>query len=200
MKRLLVTAAIALSMTAAAQAANYTTMFASNYWRVTHMVRNNDGNPMCNMQSQLAFNNSTGWVMIKWTKGQPNPFVHLSKTSWHFADNIQVPFSVSFDNNRRELFAVSKNTNAANYSHIIAQVTKDEGNLDNWLDNFASSETMTINFRSGNERQWSVKMTGSRDASKSFQSCLKAIETGTTPVPQAGSDIPNDVSSAASAD
>ena len=38
MKRLLATAAIALSMTTAAQAANSTTMFAKGYWRVTHVA------------------------------------------------------------------------------------------------------------------------------------------------------------------
>ena len=39
MKRFLTTAAIALSMTTVAQAANHTIMFAGNYWRVTHMAR-----------------------------------------------------------------------------------------------------------------------------------------------------------------
>ena len=42
MKRFLTTAAIALSMTTVAQAANHTIMFASNYWRVTHMARSGD--------------------------------------------------------------------------------------------------------------------------------------------------------------
>ena len=57
MKRFLTTAAIALSMTTAAQAANHTIMFAKDYWRVTYMERNNDGKPMCNMQSQISFSN-----------------------------------------------------------------------------------------------------------------------------------------------
>ena len=108
MKRFLATAAIVLSMTTAAQAANHTITFAGNYWRVTHMERNDDGNPMCNMQSQISFaNNATGWVMIKFIKG--NPFIHLSKTSWHFTSDLQVPLSISLDNGRREFVGVSKN-------------------------------------------------------------------------------------------
>jgi len=62
-------------------------------------------------------------------------------------------------------------------------VTTDEGS--DWLDNFASSETMTINFRSGNEPQWSVKMVGSRDALKSFQSCTKTLAENVATSPQA---------------
>jgi hypothetical protein len=74
---------------------------------------------------------------------------------------------------RREFVGVSKNRAAYKTSHIIASVVKDEG--DGWLDDFASSEAMTINFRSGDEPKWSVKMAGSRDASKSFRSCIKTL-------------------------
>ena len=35
-------------------------------------------------------------------------------------------------------------------------MTKDDGG--DWLGNFASAETMTIAFLSGNEPQWSVKI------------------------------------------
>ena len=57
MKRFLTTAAIALSVTTAAQADNNTTMFAKGYWRVTHMARNSDGNPMCIMNRQISLSN-----------------------------------------------------------------------------------------------------------------------------------------------
>jgi hypothetical protein len=188
MNRLLLTTAAFALLTTTAQAANYTTMFASNYWRVTHMERNNDGNPMCMMQSQISFGNSvTGWVMIKWTKGQLNPFIHLSKTNWHFPSDVQVPISVNLD--RREFTSVSRNQTTSKYSHLIAYVMKEEG--DGWLEAFASSDAMTITFRRGNEKQWSVKMAGSRDASKSFRSCLKLLESGKSPAPDVTSPVPD---------
>src|SRR5215831_8495626 len=113
MKRLLATAAIALSATTAAQAENSTVMFASNYWRVTHMARNDDGKPMCIMQSQISLTNgSTGFVSIKWVKGQSYPFIQLAKTNWQFAPDLQVPFSIQLDNASREFVGVSKT-----YSH-----------------------------------------------------------------------------------
>jgi hypothetical protein len=115
-------------------------------------------------------------------QGQLNPFIHLSKTSWHFPSDMQVPISVSLDNGRREFTTVSKNQTTSKYSHLIAYVMKEEG--DGWLEAFASSDAMTITFRSGNEAQWSVKMAGSRNASKSFRSCLKSLENGTSPAPQ----------------
>jgi hypothetical protein len=71
-------------------------------------------------------------------------------------------------------------------------VAKDEGD-DGWLDNFAASKTMIINFRNGNETQWSVKMTGSRDALKAFRSCVKSLDETGASAPQATSPVPNDV-------
>jgi hypothetical protein len=109
MKRLLATAAIVLSATTAAQAANNTTMFASNYWRVTHMAHNYDGKPMCIMHSQLSFaSGGTAFVQIKWTEGKSNPFIELDKTNWHFPPDLQVPFSIKLDNGQHEFVGVSK--------------------------------------------------------------------------------------------
>jgi hypothetical protein len=62
MKRfLLATAAIALSITTAAQAANKTVIFASNYWRVSHFANLNK----CTMHSQISFTDSiAGFVTL----------------------------------------------------------------------------------------------------------------------------------------
>jgi len=192
MKRYLTTAAIALSVTTAAQAANHTIMFAGNYWRVKHIARTADGNPMCMMSSQISFaDGSTGFVIIMWSREKPS--IHLSKSNWHFPSDMQVPFSVNFDNGRRELFGVSrKPANPRSHSGIFTFISKDETD-DGWLGDFASSETMTIKFRNGNEPQWSVKMAGSRDASKSFQSCIKILaETlATSPQPKPTSPVPD---------
>jgi hypothetical protein len=132
MKRFLTTAAIALSMTTAAQAANNTIMFAKGYWRVTHMARNNDGNPMCIMQSQISFaKGATGFVMIKWIKG--SPFIHLGKNNWQFPPDMQVPFSINLDNGRREFVGVSKIPADSKSSAVVTNTLKDEtGN--GWLD------------------------------------------------------------------
>jgi hypothetical protein len=192
-KCLLAMAAIALSMTTAAQAANHTIMFAGNYWRVTHIARNTGGIPMCSMQSQISLpNNAVGYVMIKWSTQFPHPSLQLSKTNWRFPSDMQVPFSIDLDNGRRQFVGVSRvNTNIKN-TFIEVAIGADEGN-GSWLDDFASSGTMTIKF-SGNEPQWTVKMAGSRDAAKSFRSCLNRLnengppdERPTSPVP----DVPD---------
>ena len=107
MKRFLTTAAIALSITTAAQAANNTTMFAKDYWRVSHFAHNSNGNPQCIMRSQISFTDSiVGLVTIVWAKGKP--YVHLAKTNWHIPLDMQVPFSVNLDNGRCEFFGISK--------------------------------------------------------------------------------------------
>jgi len=201
MKRFLVTAAFALSVTTAAQAANNTTMFASNYWRVTHMARNNDGKSMCIMHSQLSFaSGATAFVQIKWVKGRSNPFIELDKTNWHFPSDMQVPFSIKLDNGPHEFVGVSK-TDSKRGMSILLTYPLEEGS--DFLDAFASAEAITISFPNGNEPRWSVKMAGSRDATRSFRSCVKILgenenSAATSPVPQAPStspipDVPNPV-------
>ena len=192
MKRFFTTAAIALSVTTAAQAANHTIMFAGNYWRVTHIARNADGNPMCMMSSQISFSGgATGSVMIKWVTG--SPFINLGKSNWQFPSDMQVPFSINLGNDHHEFVGVSKNVSHIKFSFILTNTLKDEASS-GWLDNFASSETMTINFRNGNEPRWSVKMAGSRDASKSFRSCIKRLaENGAPAQAPSTSPVPNDI-------
>ena len=83
MKRLLGTAAVALSITTAAQAANKTVIFASNYWRVSHFAHNSNGNPQCTMRSQISFTDSiVGFVTIVWVKGKL--YVYLGKRTGTF--------------------------------------------------------------------------------------------------------------------
>ena len=109
--------------------------------------------------------------------------------NWRFSPDVQVPFSVILDKGRREFFGISR-VATTNNNIIQAIVTADEG--DNWLDDFASSEAMTVKFHSGNEPQWPVKMAGSRDASKAFRSCVKTLPENGAPAPQATSPVPND--------
>jgi hypothetical protein len=108
--------------------------------------------------------------------------------NWRFSPDVQVPFSVILDKGRREFFGISR-VATTNNNIIQAIVTADEG--DNWLDDFTSSETMTVKFHRGNEPQWPVKMAGSRDASKAFPSCVKTLPENGAPAPQATSPVPD---------
>jgi hypothetical protein len=181
----LITAAIALSVTTAAQAANSTVMFARNYWRVTHMARSNDGTPMCIMQSQISLaNDATGFVFIKWTKGHKNPFINLTKTNWHFSPDLQVPFSLILDSGRVDFAGMTKTSETR--SHLLTFEMEEVAGL---LDDLAASEKLIINFN-GTEPQWTIKMAGSRDATKAFRSCVKALDADGSPV--ATSPVPAD--------
>jgi hypothetical protein len=61
-----------------------------------------------NMQSQMTFTHGvTGFVMIKWQKGQPNPFIQLGKTNWRFSNDLQVPFSIKLDNGQKRVVTVA---------------------------------------------------------------------------------------------
>jgi ketosteroid isomerase-like protein len=205
MKRLLATAAIALSITTAAQAANnVTTLFARNYWVVTHMAHSNEGKPMCLMTSQISFgtsllNSGNAYVRIKWEKGRSSPFIQLDKMNWHFPQDMQVPYTINFDNGHRDFVGVSKIHPAIGITVLLTGAMED-GNA--FLDDFSHSETMTINFDNGNEPKWNVKMAGSRDATKAFRSCVKGLgeedkpQATTSPVPQTPtSPVPDDASS-----
>ena len=151
------------------------------------MARNDDGVPMCIMQSQISLTNgSTGLVSIKWTKEHSNPFIQLDKTNWHFPPDIQVPFSIKLDNGQHEFVGVSKTVSKLKRSLIFTYETEE---VSDFLEPLASSEAMTINFQGGNEPPWSVKMAGSRDATKSFRACVKILGD-TSPAPQATSPVP----------
>jgi len=63
--------------------------------------------------------------------------------NWRFSPDVQVPFSVILDKGRREFFGISR-VATTNNNIIQAIVTADEG--DNGLDDFASSEAMTVKF------------------------------------------------------
>jgi hypothetical protein len=122
-------------------------------------------------------------VSILYAKRSVTLFV--SKTSWHFSPDTQVPLLVSLDNGQRDLFGTAKQI--LKFSGIHA-----DGIDEDWLEEFASSRKMTITFK-GNEPQWTVKMAGSRDATKSFRSCMKILSedatASTTPVPDNSGDV-----------
>jgi len=83
-----------------------------------------------------------------------------------------VPFSVTLDNGRYELVGTSK-TDPSNGLSVILTPGTEEGK--EYLEAFASSETMIINFENGDEPRWNVKMAGSRDATKVFRTCVKGL-------------------------
>ena len=97
-------------------------------------------------------------------------YLWLGKTNWNILPDIQVQFSVNLDKDRREFVGVS--TKLVGGVKSIGFMTSDVDN--DWLDDFSSSEAMTINFH-GNEPKWSVKMAGNRDATKAFRSCIKSL-------------------------
>ena len=113
-----------------------------------------------------------------------------------------MPFSVTLDNGRYELVGTSK-TDPSNGLSVILTPGTEEGK--EYLEAFASSETMIINFENGDEPRWNVKMAGSRDATKVFRTCVKGLgeedkpqattspatpQTPTSPVPDDASSQP----------
>src|SRR5262249_38190232 len=106
------------------------------------------------------------------------------------APDLQIPFSIKLYNGSREFAGVSRNTTTSGASSIIGYLVKDEGRGSDWLNDFASSEAMTIKFHSGNEPQWSVKMAGSLDAEKSFRSCISKLGGENTPQAATTSPVP----------
>jgi hypothetical protein len=117
MKRFLVTAAIALATTTTAQAAsNQTTLYASHYWSVTRFAHATGSTiPLCVMRSMasagITDNAKTNvYIWIKWQGGGIAPFIQLVKGNWHFAQDMQVPFSIKFDKSSYDFSATSKIT------------------------------------------------------------------------------------------
>jgi hypothetical protein len=93
----------------------------------------------------------------------------ITKAGWHFADNMSVPGSIAFDH---ELFGhVSGSTWSWRNRHYV-ELYVDHDREQEFLEDFAHADWMTLTFDSGDEGAWSVDMTGSRDASNSFRQCI----------------------------
>jgi hypothetical protein len=184
------TAAIALSLTTAAQAANNNNaiLFSSGYWRVIRIAHSDYGFPFCKLVTQISStaNSAIAYVVIGWNKGATGPYIHLNKTNWQFPIDLQIPFSITLDSGTHEFFGVARQTAKMLGTHVFSEVMVD----DSWLEEFASSENMTVTFK-GNEPKWTVKMAGSRAAEKQLRACVKGLseETATT---QSTSPVPND--------
>src|SRR5262249_48931499 len=75
-----------------------------------------------------------------------SPFIQLDKMNWHFPQDMQVPYTINFDNGHRDFVGVSKIHPATGITVLLTGAMED-GNA--FLDDFSHSETMTINFDNG---------------------------------------------------
>jgi len=187
------------AMTTGAHAASEapTVLYNGKYWQTRYYASNSGGHQMCLTVGAWNFaGGATGMAMIKWTK-DTGAFIHIGKSSWKFADNIDVPMSISLDSKSVAGEGVTSNGN-------LIGITLAPDFAPKFLADFAEANSMVITFKSGNERPWKAEMSGSREAMVAFGKCVAYIggaaptspvpNAGTSPVPskpQASSPVPN---------
>ena len=179
MKRLIAAAALMLLTTAAhaGQASKMIPFYKGKFWLTYGMSSNNDGVPMCGMQTT----GSDRLFYIKWipTNGM---IVQAWKQNWRLPEGSEVPFKLDFvdnanaDNNRTITAEAALGTpsDAGRGSSVF--MTIEDGEMGELLRVFAEADKMTLRFPAGDEPAWDAKMEGSRKAAEAFRGCIMGIQ------------------------
>jgi hypothetical protein len=161
------------------------TLFKGGYWQTYGMAKNNEGVPMCGMQT----GDDSRRLYIKWTI-QDGVFFQVWKSSWRLTSNDAVPFSLKFIDNAKpgESDTLSTKAGRAKPSDVgvgssVYLYVKPE-DVSKSLDIFGEADQLLIEFPQGDEPTWNVKMDGSRNAATNFMDCISMIQknAGTQPV------------------
>ena len=193
MKKFLITAAIALSMTTAALAAKpnpFYTVVKGKYWETLLMAKSDEGHPLCMMTAGNAYSR----FYIKWSAVN-GMRVQVFKTNWRLPDDVKVPLQLEFKGvGKDDLTVAITAQDAWPYSQqgvpgasVFMEVgPDDEGKL---LFAFSDSNRMQVNFLDGDEPSWTYVMEGSRKAVDGFRDCVDVVKktVSTQPInPKAG--------------
>jgi len=190
-KKYLATAAIALSMMTAAHAASEqstgstaepVTLYTGTFWKTMFYASNVEGEPMCVTSGRWDF--KTGAMSMMMLKWQPSLglFVHITKSSWRFGPDIEVPLTITMDDNYRDGIGTTLKNSKGTSSMIQVNVN---GTGEHFIRDFAAANSMVIKFKSGNEPAWTANMRGSAEASQALLKCIAVVKEhgNTSPVP-----------------
>ena len=176
MRRSIMTiAALALLTTAAQAASKPHTFYKGKYWETYGMSRNDDGVPMCGMETK----GDNNLFYIKWspTIGMT---VQIWKSTWQIAEDTKVAFGLDFFNDTRgERHSLTTETGWAKPmkgvggSAVFMSVNSQDA--PDVIAQFAAADKIVISFPKGDEPAWGVRMEGSSKAANEFLHCMEMV-------------------------
>ncbi|PSO32520.1 hypothetical protein C7G41_12800 [Bradyrhizobium sp. MOS002] len=128
-------------------------------------------------------------VMVKHFIGRPGLTVQIFKASWRFpTDRTPIPMTVGFDQ------VPLLDGNAYGYNPAAGRPTGGMVEFEvrpdlsvNFVETFAGATTFWVRFKEGNERPWSMYLSGSRDVTTVFSHCIVSMSPKGTTQPYSGS-------------
>jgi hypothetical protein len=163
MKRLLATAAIALSVTTTtAQTGEYNTAYGN--WTATFIQNNSAGLPVCIATGKTP---NGGMFMLK-AQGDGSLFINIYKSSWALPLNAKVAVLLGFDGAYKfsSDAVVVQNDQVRGLSfNVGADYLAELKGL------ILNSRSMWIGFRTGNEPPWQIDMTGAAAVIEQWSMC-----------------------------
>jgi hypothetical protein len=157
-----------------------TLMTAGNFAALSYdadTLGNPFGRPMCTIRNMIA--PSKTFFLVYYYDGSRFDFF---KGGWKFAGDTPVQVSVQIDNNPPITGkAIGRANTQKGGANVILQLG-DATELKPKLEMFASGNQLTVTFPEGNERPWTINLTGSREVSDAFAKCMANIPAETQPV------------------
>jgi hypothetical protein len=152
------------------------TFYNGTYWETFGYARNDEGVPMCGMQT--AGDNNRFYV--KWTPTN-GMVVQVWKSNWRLANDTKVSFGLEFyDSDKGDSNTLSTEAGWARPSKggvgtslFMGVKTDDMATL---LKMFGDAERVVISFPDGDEPSWGVHMDGSRKAANEFMHCMYTVQ------------------------
>ena len=193
MKRTLLAAAMlaATASGALAASANETlTLRSAGYWSAYYDAANSGGQPMCGLLSRMDFKSgASGSFMVKYAPGGA-VFVHLFKSSWAIPKGTRIPISLKFDNGEPLTTTAGGSPAISGSGGGFVEFEIKEDFTKDFLELFASANTLTVGFGSGSEPPWAVNMIGSRETVDAFGKCVATLAARTPSTQPYGSSGP----------
>ena len=178
-KILLAALALSTAIAAPASATDYSVLARSGYWTAYSMIADG-GVPSCGMRAGTSDRS----VYVKWFAGSPNFTVQLFKSTWRIPEGQKISLSLTFD---RDEFGSTDNAGGSMIKYstggtagVVDFIIRTE-TLGTFVEQFAHADNMFISFPASNEAPWRVDMTGSRDVSNAFVSCMHRTRVPTQP-------------------
>ncbi|WP_298214421.1 hypothetical protein [Acidocella sp.] len=129
------------------------------------------GNSYCSLQENSS-DQSYGLVLAIYPLGNSPSFeLHLFKSDWSIPANADVPTKFLFSNGD----SWSANGSAASDNGQVVDYTIGIKDMKDFVNDFAQSNSMDIQFINGTEPEWTADLTGTSRASQDLLDCTQSL-------------------------
>lgn len=163
---------ITLSLAPAAWAgASHHVLGNDGIWEVATGM-DDRGNSYCSIRDQSADKSYALLMLIYPLGNNPSFRINAFRDTWAIPANVDVPTKFNFSNGS------SWNANGAAMSGTSINYTVDMKDMNNFLNDFAKSDSLEIVFTKGTEPTWTADLSSTSQATSDLLACEKKLLGG----------------------